>query len=103
MTPLNSAAVCRHWEAHHRQAAAEARSLNLRNIALTAAAAWGRQAEEAEAYESGIPAELSIEDAAIALEFRREEEFPDESGTDDPGEIADIAPEADTAIEHRER
>jgi hypothetical protein len=93
MTLLNSAAVCRRWEAHHRQAAAEARLPNVRNIALTAAAAWARQAEEAEERESGFQAALSDEDAAIALEFQREEDFADDAEPAEPSRISDAAPE----------
>jgi hypothetical protein len=70
----NSAKLCREREAHHRLAAKEASLLNVRNIALSAAAAWARQAEEAEEIETGLRVDLSAADAAIALEFRREGE-----------------------------
>ena len=46
----------------------------VRRIALAAAKAWDIQAREAEAREAGKQGMLSAEDAAIALEFRREEE-----------------------------
>lgn len=70
-----SAKLCRAREAYHRQIAIEANLPNVRTIALAAANAWARQAEEAEELESGFRASLSDEDAAIALQFQREEAF----------------------------
>jgi hypothetical protein len=64
---------------------------NVRRVALTAAAAWARQAEEAEEHESGVKAALGDEDAAIALEFQREEDFEDSAGVPDGGGIFDPA------------
>ncbi len=87
----NSAAVCRQREAFHRQMAAEASLPNVRTIALTAAGAWARQAEEAEERESGKQTALSKEDAAIALEFQREEIFA--AGPAEPGGISDPTPQ----------
>jgi hypothetical protein len=94
----NSAAVCRQREAHHRQMAEEATLPNVRRVALTAAAAWAVQAEEAEEHESGVKAALSDEDAAIALEFQLEEDFadsaeaPETGGKFDPASKNTIAP-----------
>jgi len=78
MTFQNSAVVCRAREAHHRQIAADASLPNVRAIALVAAKAWARQAEEAEEVESGFQPSLSDTDAAIALEFQREENSKNE-------------------------
>ncbi|MBV1692538.1 hypothetical protein KRR38_34130 [Novosphingobium sp. G106] len=68
-----SAKICREREAHHQLIAAEAGLLNVRKIADTAAEAWARQAEEAEAKEAGFRQLLSAEDAAIAREFQQED------------------------------
>lgn len=65
----NSAAMCREQEALHRQTAAETPFVNVRKIALRAAAAWELQAIEAARMETGGGPALSAEDAAIALEF----------------------------------
>ena len=71
---LNSSALCRQQEAHHRQIAADSPLEKVRKIALAAAKAWEIQAIEAEAREAGKRDSLSSEDAAIALEFRQEED-----------------------------
>lgn len=71
---LNSSAMCRKQAAYHRQVAATSDLEKVRRIALAAAKAWDIQAREAEAREAGKQDMLSAEDAAIALEFRREEE-----------------------------
>lgn len=71
---LNSSAMCRQQAAYHRQVAAASDLEKVRRIALAAAKAWDIQAREAEAREAGKQGMLSAEDAAIALEFRREEE-----------------------------
>ena len=71
---LNSSAMCRQQAAHHRQLAAASDLEKVRLIALAAAKAWDIQAREAETRETGTQGMLSAEDAAIALEFRREEE-----------------------------
>lgn len=49
----NSARSCRKREAHHRQVAVGVVLHNVRKIAIIAANAWARQAEEAEAIEAG--------------------------------------------------
>lgn len=59
----NPAKLCRAREAYHRRIAIEANLPNVRTIALAAATAWARQAEEAEELESGFRASLSDEDA----------------------------------------
>ncbi len=66
--------MCRQQAAHHRQVAAASDLEKVRRIALAAAKAWDIQAREAEVREAGKQGVLSAEDAAIALEFRREEE-----------------------------
>ena len=66
--------MCRQQAAYHRQVAAASDLEKVRRIALAAAKAWDIQAREAEAREAGKQGMLSAEDAAIALEFRREEE-----------------------------
>lgn len=71
---LNSSAMCRQQAAYHRQVAAASELEKVRRIALAAAKVWDIQAREAEAREAGKQGMLSAEDAAIALEFRREEE-----------------------------
>ena len=71
---LNSSAMCRQQAAHHWQVAAASDLEKVRRVALAAAKAWDIQAREAEAREAGKQGMLSAEDAAIALEFRREEE-----------------------------
>lgn len=71
---LNSSAMCRQQATHHRQVAAAAVLEKVRTIALAAADAWDMQAREAEAREAGKQDMLSAEDAAIALEFQREDE-----------------------------
>lgn len=71
---FNSSAMCRQQAAHHRQVATTASLEKVRTIALAAAKAWDAQAREAEAREARKPDRLSTEDAAIALEFRREDE-----------------------------
>lgn len=70
----NSSAMCRQRAAHHRQVAATASLEKVRKIALAAATAWDIQASEADARESGRPAALGADDAAIALEFKLEDE-----------------------------
>lgn len=84
---FNTSTMCRRQAAHHRQLAAASPLEKVRRIALTAAKAWEMQAMEAEAHEAGKPDMLSAEDAAIALEFRQEDEeearaSPDPSTTD---------------------
>ena len=71
---LNSSTMCRRQAAHHRQVAAASPLERVRNVALAAANAWEVQALEAEAQESGERGVLSAQDAAIAQEFRREDE-----------------------------
>ena len=66
--------MCRQQAAHHRQVAAASDLEKVRRIAFAAAKVWDIQAREAEAREAGKQGMLSAEDAAIALEFRREEE-----------------------------
>lgn len=70
----NSSAMCRREAAHHRQVATASPLDKVRQRALKAAIAWEAEAAEAEAREAGTPGTLSLEDAAIALEFRLEEE-----------------------------
>ena len=83
----NSSAMCRKQAAYHRQVAAASGLEKVRRIALAAARAWDIQAREADAREAGKQGVLSAEDAAIALEFRREEEaqmlISDKSGERD--------------------
>lgn len=71
---LNSSAMCRQQAAHHRKVAAATLLEKVRTIALAAATAWDIQATEADAREAGKLDMLSAEDAAIALEFQRENE-----------------------------
>ena len=71
---FNSSAMCRREAAHHRQVATASPLDQVRQRALKAASAWEAEAAEAEAREAGTPEALSPEDAAIALEFRLEEE-----------------------------
>ena len=70
----NSSTMCRREAAYHRQVAAAAHLEQVRRAALRAANVWEAQAAEAEAREAGTSEALSPEDAAIALEFRLEEE-----------------------------
>lgn len=71
---------CRQREAEHREVAASTTLPNVRMVALAAALAWAREAEEAEALEAGTGRRLSDEDAAIALEFAQEDgDDPDET------------------------
>jgi hypothetical protein len=93
----NSAAVCRQREAFHRQMAAEASLPNVRTIALAAAGAWARQAEEAEEREFGKQTALSKEDAAIALEFQREGVFAARHA--ELGGASDPTPQTNPAID----
>lgn len=74
LTQFISSAVCRQQEAEHRQFAATTLLPNVRTIALAAAAAWAREAEEAETLESGSKPKLSDEDAEIAREFLLDED-----------------------------
>lgn len=71
---FNSAILCRQREAHHRLLASEAVLDNARKIALTAAAAWGKEAAEAEAREAGLVNQLTAADAEIAREFLEEDQ-----------------------------
>lgn len=71
---LNNSVMCRRQAVHHRQVAADSPLEKVRRIALKAAGVWETQATEAEARETGTSETLSPEDAAIALEFRLEEE-----------------------------
>ena len=71
---FNSSAKCRREAAHHRQVATASPLDKVRQRALTAASAWEAEAAEAEMREAGMPCALSPEDAAIALEFRMEEQ-----------------------------
>ncbi|MFC4594328.1 hypothetical protein [Sphingobium tyrosinilyticum] len=71
---LNNSAMCKRQAAHHRQVAAASSLEKVRGIALKAAGVWEIQAAEAEARETGTPDVLSRADAAIAMEFRLEEE-----------------------------
>jgi hypothetical protein len=75
----NSAAMCRQQEALHRQTAAETPFANVRKIALRAAAAWQLQAIEAAQMEAGESPALSAEDAAIALEFRLDDDVEEDA------------------------
>jgi hypothetical protein len=56
--------------------------------------AWARQAEKAEALEFGRKASLSDEDAAIALKFARQENFPDQPESAEPYGKSDPVPDA---------
>jgi hypothetical protein len=71
---FNSSAMCRREAARHRQVATASPLDQVRQRALKAASAWEAEAAQAEAREAGTPETLSAEDAAIALEFRMEEE-----------------------------
>ncbi|MEJ5979378.1 hypothetical protein WG901_22180 [Novosphingobium sp. PS1R-30] len=71
-----SAQTCRAREAHHRQIAVEAVLPNVRKVAVVAAEAWARQAEEAEAIEAGGKPPLTPDDAAMVAEFQREDNRP---------------------------
>jgi hypothetical protein len=86
LTQTISSAVCRQQEAEHRQVAATTLLPNVRTIALAAAAAWAREAEEAEALESGSGPILSDEDAKIAREFLLDEDIDHEDDFNDPGD-----------------
>lgn len=79
---FNTSALCRQQEAHHRRIAAETDLQNVRKVALTAARAWEVQALEAESRKAGAKDALSDEDAAIALEFLREDETDAEDADD---------------------
>lgn len=70
---FNSAIFCRQRETHHRLLASEAVLDNARKVALTAAAAWAKEATEAEAREAGLVNQLSAADAEIAREFLDED------------------------------
>jgi hypothetical protein len=76
-------AVLRRQEAVHREVAATTTLPNVRTVALAAAAAWAREAEEAERLESGSGPMPSDEDAEIALEFLLDEDIDDEEGAED--------------------
>jgi hypothetical protein len=82
---VNTAAMCKRQEAIHRETAAATTLTNVRRIALRAAAAWEKQAQEMTQKEAGEKGGLSPEDAAIALEFLLEEE------NDRPDAIEDLA------------
>ncbi|HKX23361.1 MAG TPA: hypothetical protein VJM81_08825 [Rhizorhapis sp.] len=82
----NSSAMCRREAAHHRQVATASPLDKVRQRALKAANAWEAEAAEAEAREAGTPGTLSPEDAAIALEFRLEEEEEARSLARDEGD-----------------
>ena len=82
----NSSAMCRREAAHHRQVATASPLDQVRQRALKAASAWEAEAAEAEAREAGTPEALSPEDAAIALEFRLEEEDEARSRAGDEGD-----------------
>lgn len=71
---LNSSAMCRQQAAHHRRIAATSPLQTVRHIALKAASVWEIQAAEAEVRETGTPDMLTPQDAAIALEFKLEDE-----------------------------
>lgn len=72
---LNTLALCRQQEAYHRQLAADAPLDNVRRIALVAATAWALEADAIATQDTQEGGKLSKADAAIALEFRREEEM----------------------------
>jgi hypothetical protein len=82
----NSSAMCRREAAHHRQVATASPLDKVRQRALKAANAWEAEAAEAEAREAGAPGTLSPEDAAIALEFRLEEEEEARARVGDEGD-----------------
>ncbi|WP_221792759.1 hypothetical protein [Aquisediminimonas sediminicola] len=75
---LNTLALCRQQEAYHRQLAADAPLDNVRQIALIAAAAWALEADAIETQGTKEGGKLSKADAAIALEFRLEEEIEEQ-------------------------
>jgi hypothetical protein len=79
----NTSALCRQQEAHHRAIAADATLPNVRRIALAAATAWAREAEEASEREQGSKPALSDEDTEIAREFRLEALLDDPDGSED--------------------
>jgi len=84
LTQTVSSAVCRQQETEHRQIAATTLLPNMRAIALAAAAAWAREAEEAEALESGSGPKLSDEDAKIAREFLLDKDIDHQGDFSDP-------------------
>ncbi|ARS29404.1 hypothetical protein [Sphingomonas sp. KC8] len=88
---FNSAMMCRQQEARHRQIAVNASLQNVRKVALAAAAAWGRQAEDAEEREAGSRCSLSEADAAIALEFQLEDDLDEDPGNEAMGNHARAA------------
>ncbi|MGH6781796.1 MAG: hypothetical protein ACREB5_06800 [Sphingomonadaceae bacterium] len=73
-----TATLCREQAAHQRALAANAVLDNVREVALKAALAWDREASDAEKRESRSD-KLSCDDAAIAAEFRLEEEVEAEA------------------------
>lgn len=81
---FNTSAMCRQQELHHRGIAAETSLENVRKIALSAAAAWKMQAEEAVRQENASGVDLSPEDAAIALEFLLEAEEEERAASTKP-------------------
>jgi len=89
---FNSSTMCKQQAAHHRQVAAATSLEKVRAIALAAASAWDVQAGEAEARESGKQDMLSAEDAAIALEFQREDEEEAAMRASDKLDEADFNP-----------
>lgn len=79
---MNSAATCRKQEALHRSAAQATALDNVRQVALTAAAAWEQEAIWAEKLESRKIDQLSPADAEIAREMQAEDDEPDDAPDD---------------------
>ena len=72
---MNSAATCREYEARHLETARATPLINVRNIALTAAAAWAQEALWAERQEGRRSDRLSAADAEIAREMQADDDF----------------------------
>ncbi len=76
----HSSTFCRTQEEHHRALASSSTLPNSRRIATVAANAWAIEAALATAREERGGPDLSDGDAAIAAEFRLEEEEESRSG-----------------------
>ncbi|WP_380872393.1 hypothetical protein ACFB49_33350 [Sphingomonas sp. DBB INV C78] len=85
---INSAIMCRQQETLHRQIAMDAGLQNVRRVALAAAAAWALAAEDAEARDAGSGCILNEADAAIALEFKLEDDRDEDPGKEAMGNHA---------------
>ena len=78
---MNSVAKCREHEAHHLETARTTPLINVRNVALAAAAAWAKEAvwaEKANRRSDG----LSAADTEIAREMQQDNDFDDDPSGD---------------------